>query len=430
MEIYKELFFALDSQIKAILSVWWLWGAPLSWWLFISAWLTYLQTLYKSNARWTVLEIHIPRAVTKGPKAMEQFFANLHGLQNSPANILDKYWDGEVELPTSFEIATFGGEIHYYIRVNAKTKNVVEALLYSQYANIEISEVRDYMERFPKSLKELYSQGMRLWGTELLLTKSDVYPIRTYVEFESADEFANLDPIAALLEFLRKVDRRENIMLQILVRSVESEWQKQGLAVLEKLKEQGSMRIAGEGGFTFPAIRTPGEVEVMKAIDRNIAKSGFSTLIRYIYIADQAAYSPTTVRRGVLSTFNQYASRNLNSFRHNYKVWTLIKWVYFPYFFPERRTIARRARILRNFRERKVPDETGMAKLLNSGAFTWNFSNRVFVLNTEELATIYHPPTEVVLTAPLLKRVESKNIGPPAGLPIFGDEDTEEISIP
>ena len=369
------------------------------------------------------MEIQIPREVKKGPKAMEQFFANVHGLQNSPANILDKYWDGEVALPTSFEIVTFGGEIHYYVRVLTKNKNAVEANLYAQYSNIEISEVTDYMERFPKSLEELYRQGMKLWGTELLLTKPDVYPIRTYVEFESADEFADLDPIAALLEFLRKVDKRENIMVQIIVRSAGPEWQESGLEVLNQLKEKGSERVKGEGGIMFSMMRAPGETEVMKAIDRNIGKPGFQTLIRYIYIAESAAYNPTPVRRGILSTFNQYASPNLNSFRHNYKVWTLIKWVYFPYLFPGRRIVARSARIFRNFRERKVPEETGLAKLFNSGSFTWNFSNRTFVLNTEELATIYHPPTEAVLTAPLLRRTESKKIGPPAGLPIFGDEE-------
>ncbi|MCH7883427.1 hypothetical protein IIA95_03365, partial [Patescibacteria group bacterium] len=40
-----------------------------------------------------------------------------------------------------------------------------------------------------------------------------------------------------------------------------------------------------------------------------------------------------------------------------------------------------------------------------------------------ELATIFHPPSYLVLTAPFIKRVEAKRLGPPAGLEIFGEEE-------
>jgi hypothetical protein len=43
-------------------------------------------------------------------------------------------------------------------------------------------------------------------------------------------------------------------------------------------------------------------------------------------------------------------------------------------------------------------------------------------MNVEGLATLFHPPTSVVLTAPHIRRVESRKTGPPAGLAIFGEE--------
>jgi hypothetical protein len=43
-------------------------------------------------------------------------------------------------------------------------------------------------------------------------------------------------------------------------------------------------------------------------------------------------------------------------------------------------------------------------------------------MNIECLASIFHPPTAGVLTAPHVHRVESKKAGPPAGLAIFGEE--------
>jgi hypothetical protein len=41
----------------------------------------------------------------------------------------------------------------------------------------------------------------------------------------------------------------------------------------------------------------------------------------------------------------------------------------------------------------------------------------VNILNTEELATIYHFPTKMV-EAPMVHRIEAKKGEPPAGLPV------------
>ena len=47
----------------------------------------------------------------------------------------------------------------------------------------------------------------------------------------------------------------------------------------------------------------------------------------------------------------------------------------------------------------------------------WNFWHKYAILNTEELATLFHPPTDVVITTGLMDRVESKRVAPPAELP-------------
>jgi hypothetical protein len=46
----------------------------------------------------------------------------------------------------------------------------------------------------------------------------------------------------------------------------------------------------------------------------------------------------------------------------------------------------------------------------------------MFELNTESLATLFHPPTRMVLTAPHIERVESRKSGAPAGLAVYGEE--------
>ena len=51
------------------------------------------------------------------------------------------------------------------------------------------------------------------------------------------------------------------------------------------------------------------------------------------------------------------------------------------------------------------------------GAFYAPFTRKLFVLNTEELATIYHFPGSVAKT-PTISRIESKKGEPPTALPI------------
>ena len=69
-----------------------------------------------------------------------------------------------------------------------------------------------------------------------------------------------------------------------------------------------------------------------------------------------------------------------------------------------------------------MPHHTFMAKVVGSRLFQWDFASKEIVLNVESLATLFHPPTFRVLTAPHIQRIESKKTGPPAGLAIYGDE--------
>ncbi|MBI2053095.1 MAG: hypothetical protein HYT34_02520, partial [Candidatus Ryanbacteria bacterium] len=167
-----------------LLRYWWVWLGPVSFSLFISAWLHYRQTLYKKGIGWTILEIKMPREIDKSPKAMDQFFSAIYGLRNAASNLVEKYWDGEVPLWFSMELVSFGGEIHFYIRTPSKHKNVVMSHLYANYPSLDIDETPDYIERFPAHIQELHADGMELWGTELLLVKADAYPVRTYLQFE------------------------------------------------------------------------------------------------------------------------------------------------------------------------------------------------------------------------------------------------------
>ncbi len=51
---------------------------------------------------------------------------------------------------TALEIVSLEGVIHFYLRCESKFKPRVEAAIYSQYPNVEIIEVEDYVNLLPK----------------------------------------------------------------------------------------------------------------------------------------------------------------------------------------------------------------------------------------------------------------------------------------
>ena len=433
--LFLELFNYFQPWGSLFLDLWWLW-------LFIALailtpqlWLTYARESYKKANSWMLLEFKVPREVRRNPRAMEQVFMAMHAVRNSPSNFEEKWWDGEVALWYSCEVVSFGGEIHFYMWVPRKHRNIMEATLYAQYPDIEIDEVEDYITRLPPTYAELSTAGYQLFGNELALEKPDVYPIRTYTDFEEKEEEWQLDPVAALLETLAKVKPQEHLWVQIVVRPTLSDaWREEGERELAnlKLKARTLQKVTDQGVEELLGVPSPGEVELMKAIDRNVGKPGFETFIRYIYISPKDLYDSNFGQRAVFSAFNQYASVALNRFRNNFKVWTRASKWFLPYVFPTKRVWARRVKIYESYRARRTYSESFTSSLLNVKAFHFGIkAERLYkyILNVEELATIFHLPTNVVLTGPLIKRVEARKVGPPAGLPIYGDG-KDELPLP
>lgn len=417
---------------------WWFWLFLVLSYIARGLWLTYVQEYFKrKDIKPRLFEIKIPREVQKNPRAMEQIFMSIHTIRNAPTTPQDKWWQGEVTMWFSLEIASHGGEPHFYIRIPSRHRNMIEAAFYAQYPDIELAESgEDYVSYLPPTYDRLKEEGYELFGNELILKKPDAYPIRTYSDFESQLEEWQLDPISTILETMAKVKPQENLWMQIIIRpTIDDSWKKEGEKIVRELKEKsGRRQIQTPLGEFVMIDRSPGEIEVMKAVDKNLEKPGFYTLIRYLYIAPKDIFDKNFGQRGIISVLNQYSSESLNQFKHNIKAWTNANIWFWPHLFPKKRLRARQRRIYANYIARKMYDETFMGAILNMKFFHWGigaqkavegiglFKLREFVLNTEELATIFHPPMKVVLTGPLIKRTEARKGGPPAGLPIYGEE--------
>ncbi|MGC9968874.1 MAG: hypothetical protein ABSC29_04075 [Minisyncoccia bacterium] len=452
----------LQSAWQVFTYAWWIWLPIILWPLFRSTWLFWRQSLYKRDlqTKYILLELRIPREIKKNPRAMEQVLIAIHALRNAAMDMREIWWDGEVTVWYAMEIVSLGGEIHFYLRTIKKQKDLIQAAFFSYYPDVEVVEVEDYMDRLPSNMGEVHKSGYNLWGTELLLAKEDAYPIRSYLDFESPDEDKQYDAMSTFLEILGKVKKEETVGIQILIAPAAPDWGAKWKDFVEKMRvrEQGKKKVGGGSthalGMEFPHIlpvfpvkkigedkkdeyaplmksfmRTPGETDVLKAVEENLSRPGFDTLVRFFYLSPKELFGDTFPRRGVIGAFNQYGSLDLNYFTQNFAVGTRIKFWRGPWqipnFFAKSRIARRQERILSSYRTREVPPETLMGRVILTKTFNIHQSRR-FMMNTRSLATLFHPPTFVVLTAPHLRRLESKKTGPPAGLAIYGGEEELE----
>ncbi len=422
-----------------------------------STWLFWKQEKYKEETQFILVELRMPREVRKSPKAMEQILSAVHALRNYAGDFGEIWIDGEVTRWYSLEMVSFGGEVHFYMRFYKKQRDLIEAAFYSYYPDLEIVDAEDYTKRFPKNVGELYQRGYDMWGSELVLSKKDAYPIKSYLDFEAVEEEKQYDPISLALEVLGKIKKEEVIAVQILLEPADPKWKDKFKDLVEQLrlkedpkkkKSGGSsyerkiefegilphfpIQKAGEGkdsefgGFTKSFLRTPGETDVLKAIEENLSKPAFETVIRFIYMSPKELYYDTFPRRGIMGIFNQYASADLNSFVRNEAMSTRTKIWHWPHIAPVTRNEYKKQRLLMDYHRRELPHHTFMGKFLTSHWFNWNFHSRKFILTNRSIATIFHPPTFLVLTAPHLKRVDSRKMSPPSGLPIYGGEEEME----
>lgn len=375
----------------------------------VRLWHYYVKSKYISRMQWTTLEIKLPREINKSPKAMEVvsgiFFQTFDG------NRLDKWFRGFVRAWFSLELVSFGGEVHFYIRTQKFFKNLLEAQIYSQYPEVEIYEAEDYVSKI--SPYGMAGSDWQMWGTEFKLTKPDAYPIKTYIDYgldENPKEEHKVDPITPMLEFLGSINPSEQVWIQILVMSTmkrfkkpgalltKQDWRDDAQALIDKLMKRD--QPPPETGIFSPKLRlSPGEEEVVKAVERSVSKIGFDCGLRAIYLAKSGTYSPNRIV-GLINSVRQYSSLHLNGFN------TMNRTTFdYPYFqdFRGLRLERRKRRMFDAYRRRSW--------------FHPPHQRKIFVLNGEELATIYHFPGQVAAT-PTLQKIESKKGEPPVDLPV------------
>ncbi len=379
-----KIFLAIGGFL---LSFWWLYLLTALFFIFWKIWIYYIQHRYWHSIEWIVLEIIPPKRVERSPKAMEQIFAGIWAIWGTVSTKVDEYIRGVIQEYMSFEITSFGGHIHFYIRLPKAHRNMVEAQIFAQYPEAEINLVNDYVENVPKKIP---NKDWELWGSRFKLAKPDVYPIRTYQAFEESKPELCVDPLASLVEVLSKLKNNEQIWIQMLVKPIDDSWQKEGEKVIKEIIEKHT--VPGQTGLMVRTL-SPAEESTIKAINNNISKKGFEVCIRWAYLAPRKVFYKPIVG-AVIGCFNQFNDLNLNGLKPS----GITK---ANYLFTKLRADFKKRILFRELRER-------------------SFWEKGFVLNVEELATIYHFPS-IVVKSLATPRIEMKKAGPPADLPVSSE---------
>ena len=305
----------------------------------------------------------------------------------------------------SFEIVAVDGFVKYYAVVPAVLTETVKQAILTSYptARLEETEVenifsRDGMDTSEEGTNVQYNAENFVSGGELVMKKDVEYPIMTFQEMK-------WDAQLALLNAFSKVRKEEGLGLQVMFRPLDSSWSKIGEAKIKNIKS-GKKSFGSKGSnlsmrvlyLMTDIIRAPFEVpdehkkdkdeqnselsqkkqEEIQAIDTKSKYPAFECLIRIVAHSKSRARSEG-LAGGVVAAFSQFDSPNSNGFKYDLskKIDQLVTDYIFR-FFP--------------------------------------VSNKKIVLNTQELATIFHLPSQSSIPSSGVERQMTKQVDGPASL--------------
>lgn len=430
------LLFVLSKQIPHLplfIFEWMVGTAPI--WLPVAlaigawhVWVWYIQALYLSKREYVVFEMKVPRDVMKSPRAMELAITSFN-LSSGETTVYHRAWKGQVRPIFSLEIASFGGEIHFYIWCWKQYKDTVEGALYANYPEIELHEVEDYASKFRFNPEIHNGWGME-WplmtylGIDMNDFRINAYQPRTYVDFEldkdPKEEF-KIDPLASVIEFMGNIKPTEQMWIQIILRKSgkltvftgkpdeDTLWKAMVEKEVNKLRTQAAiipssalteaLEEAGEEAEKHVSPRPSWKQnEMMKSMERHLGKYPFQVGMRGIYWAEGDLRGP---------------------------MYTGMRWIWRPFGNPNYGTHLRPRRWHCDF-DYPWADFRGWRWTNNLKRVHDAYRRRSFfhspwqgntnVLTNETIASLWHPPSRAI-TTPGLARIPATKVGAPANLP-------------
>ncbi len=289
----------------------------------------------------------------------------------------------------SFEIVAHNKVIAFYLVAPTEHKLYLEQQLSAVYPEAVIEETRDYNIFTP--------QGAIVAAT--LRTKgSNILPLKTYTSDDT-------DPLNAIINALSKVGEGEGLAVQYLVRSARGNWHAAARKVVEKAHEKGSLREALRSSGFSEAMKALGDLgksakpqqpqpydhqqkrltakeeDALKGIEEKNSKAGLDAVIRVV-ASSRSQTQARAMLTQVTSSFSQY-----NYYEYGNSLGVRL---------PKNPSRVISDFIFRRFRERESS-----------------------VLNTEELASLFHLPLKNAET-PNILWLTARQAAAPVNLPSEG----------
>ncbi|MBI1856857.1 type IV secretory system conjugative DNA transfer family protein [Candidatus Saccharibacteria bacterium] len=290
----------------------------------------------------------------------------------------------------TFEIVGSKGFVHFYAAVPVALIDVVKQAIVSAYPAARLEEVAEH---------NIFSPIGKISGTiggELTLKEHYAYPIATYQDLKR-------DAMQSLLNSLSTLEKEDGAGIQFLLRPANPEWRKIASGISAK-KRKGKESKKGPDKFfswtqqLFTAFTKPLEDKsegggdksnlssldqaVLDSIDDKTRSPGYEVLIR-IVASSNISQRAQAILSNIVATFALFDAQGKNGFKYT-PAKDIEKFV--------------TAYILRFF-----PQE-----------------NNQNILNSVELATLFHFPDQDNIPTSQLERQNSKQVDGPRNIPEEG----------
>ncbi|HBH46385.1 MAG: hypothetical protein A2445_04795 [Candidatus Jacksonbacteria bacterium RIFOXYC2_FULL_44_29] len=179
-------------------------------------WINWRQSIFARGNPFVVMELAVPSRNVRHIEAIEQTFAQIHGLRRQ-ATWWEIWWKGQYVLKVTLEIVSFEGRIKFYITSTFKHKHLIEHALYAQYPDLEIKYLRpeeDFIHIFPDKMPH---PEFDMLGTEYVASRPPYFPLKTYREYIDKKTGEYLDPLRHLWELFNNLREGEYMWYQLVL---------------------------------------------------------------------------------------------------------------------------------------------------------------------------------------------------------------------